>query len=409
MAENKTLVLFTGEFPYGKKGEPFLNTEINYLAKEFKTIYVFPRNKSKILRALPNNVVVLNDLTGIKKQSLTLALIYSFFVAVIKEVNHFSILVKYIIKIKDFFYLYREAVSMKSILNNKVSELKLLPNKTLYYSYWFDNSLLALSLLKKDKQIQNIISRAHGFDLYDDRTKIGIVPFRNSKAEFCNSIFTISRNGLDYIKKKVLFKDKSKIETSYLGVEPPLFLEVDKWQEIPVFVSCARMEKFKRVPLIYEVLKEIDLPLQWVHFGDGEEYEMLRKKIQKEDSKLEVILKGQVPNDEIVKFYQSNFVDVFISASTSEGLPVSMMEAQSYGVPIIGFNVGGVNEIIKEEITGLSVDNVYDIEAFKTQIVKYLNREILFNREQIQKHYAKHFNASKNYDKFVKKIKQVLC
>jgi len=37
---------------------------------------------------------------------------------------------------------------------------------------------------------------------------------------------------------------------------------------------------------------------------------------------------------------------LFINTSSSEGIPVSMMEAQSFGIPILAMDVGGVREIV---------------------------------------------------------------
>ena len=46
---------------------------------------------------------------------------------------------------------------------------------------------------------------------------------------------------------------------------------------------------------------------------------------------------------------------MFINLSSSEGIPVSIMEAQSFGIPVIATNVGGSGEIVVSE-TGVLVD-----------------------------------------------------
>lgn len=47
--------------------------------------------------------------------------------------------------------------------------------------------------------------------------------------------------------------------------------------------------------------------------------------------------------------------DIFIQPSRSEGLPVAMMEASSAAKPMIATNVGGMPEVIEDQINGLLV------------------------------------------------------
>ena len=56
---------------------------------------------------------------------------------------------------------------------------------------------------------------------------------------------------------------------------------------------------------------------------------------------------GHLSNSEILRFYRENPVDLFVNVSASEGLPVSMMEAMSYGIPVAATDVGGVSELVQ--------------------------------------------------------------
>jgi N-acetyl sugar amidotransferase len=62
--------------------------------------------------------------------------------------------------------------------------------------------------------------------------------------------------------------------------------------------------------------------------------------------------KGFVLNQEIKKYFANNPVDLFVNTSQYEGLPISMMEAMSYGIPCVGTDVGGVSEIIEDQKNG---------------------------------------------------------
>ena len=61
-------------------------------------------------------------------------------------------------------------------------------------------------------------------------------------------------------------------------------------------------------------------------------------------SNLRWTLHGQVPNAEVFNTYRSRPTDLFANTSLSEGIPVSIMEAQSCGIPILAPAVGGIPE-----------------------------------------------------------------
>ncbi len=61
---------------------------------------------------------------------------------------------------------------------------------------------------------------------------------------------------------------------------------------------------------------------------------------------------GEVKNRELMDFYARTPVDCFVNTSSSEGLPVSIMEACSFGIPVLATDVGGTSEIVREGKNG---------------------------------------------------------
>ena len=57
---------------------------------------------------------------------------------------------------------------------------------------------------------------------------------------------------------------------------------------------------------------------------------------------------GAMPHSKVLEYYQTHYTDLFIQASRSEGIPVSIMEALSYGTPVLATNVGGVAELLPQ-------------------------------------------------------------
>jgi glycosyltransferase involved in cell wall biosynthesis len=135
-----------------------------------------------------------------------------------------------------------------------------------------------------------------------------------------------------------------------------------------------------------------------VHFGDGPE----RTRVESEAASLppDVIweLRGQVDNATVRAYYQTHAVSVFLSLSASEGVPVSMMEAQSFGIPIVALAVGGVPEIVTTEVGILLEDNagISDIGAALEAAIAPAG----FDREEIRRIFATRYDATRNFGFF---------
>lgn len=71
-----------------------------------------------------------------------------------------------------------------------------------------------------------------------------------------------------------------------------------------------------------------------------------------------------------------NGADVYVLPSYKEGLPISILEAMSYSLPVISTRVGGIPEIIMNGKNGLLI-NPGDKEALYESIIKLKNSEEL--------------------------------
>jgi glycosyltransferase involved in cell wall biosynthesis len=63
---------------------------------------------------------------------------------------------------------------------------------------------------------------------------------------------------------------------------------------------------------------------------------------------------GEKDQDGVVAILSAT--DIFVNPSYSEGLPTSVMEAASVGLPVIATDVGGTREIVEHGTTGLLVE-----------------------------------------------------
>ena len=73
---------------------------------------------------------------------------------------------------------------------------------------------------------------------------------------------------------------------------------------------------------------------------------------------------------ELVKIYQSS--NICISFSRSENLPQFLTQAASCGLPLMGFNVDGIPEVVVDNYNGLLIDP-YDLISYKQKFKMLLN------------------------------------
>ena len=142
--------------------------------------------------------------------------------------------------------------------------------------------------------------------------------------------------------------------------------------------------------------------IRWVHFGTG----IMRNEVERYAQRILVNVdyefKGIVPNSEILDFYADNYVDLFINLSSSEGIPVSIMEALSAGIPIVATNVGGTSEAVSDEF-GFLVPAVFNNEDVATIINNYLCLSISEQqsyRRRAYQFWKENYEAATNYRKF---------
>jgi len=393
---NKHLIILTSLYPFGN-AETFLETEIKFSCFFFKTVTIIPLNQTLESREIPGNCAVL---PFNKSQKINLPfLIQSFFKPFILKELISSFYKKNTIGIlKTMCVSLLNAAKIKTFIETNFNPGVL--KNTLLYSYWCDESALALALMKNSNPNLVTISRTHGWDLYFETNKYGYLPFKPFITNNLNAIFPISGTG----KKYILNQWKTKIipTTAYLGVYPMPYNGTSSKEKI--IVSCSNVIKIKRVELILEALYQIEnIQIKWVHFGDGVELQKLKTRSLILPSNISVEWKGRVKNEDVLKFYEEIKPSLFINVSSTEGIPVSIMEAMAFSIPVIATNVGGTSEIVDHENNGLLLNENPSIEEIRIGI------EYLFSLEKTKFEFLKKnafntvnekFNANTNYSNF---------
>lgn len=388
----KNLIIFTNSYPYGK-GEQYLENELPYYSEGFERIIFVPVNLSGEQRFIPSNAEVLDIHPKVNySKSKYISLLPKFNSSFKQEKK----LRKNFRGSKTQHYkLFYNASVYAEAIDNWLNEQNLERAHTIFYSYWFYHWVTVMSEIKNIKSEGKYISRAHLYDTYD---YLDYNYWGGKKLLSLDRLICISDHAKNYFLENYT-QNHDKIQTLRLGVENQELPVIDSSEKAFTLVSCSSIREDKRLDFILEVLNNLSLKVKWIHFGDGPLKNEIENGIQKLPVNVEAELKGFVPNSELLEYYKNNQIDLFINLSSREGIPVSLMEAISFGIPVLGTNVFGTPELVTNK-TGVLVDLNDSASSVADKIRNLLNSEM--SREEIRNFQQEFFSAEKNYSEFRK-------
>lgn len=199
------------------------------------------------------------------------------------------------------------------------------------------------------------------------------------KALYNKSDFFIAQSiGMKYDMINTLNIDERKIQVinnPYFSLDNREDIYIDKGiknRKDILFVGSFKIQK--NIGFLLEVMHELSLQRTDFVFnivGDGELRNSLEEKTRVLGIEDIVVFHGftSFPN-----LYYNN-ADVFVLGSLYEGFPNVLLEALSYGVPVVSVDcMSGPSDIIKDSINGYLISN-YDAEEFSFSISKALDRK----------------------------------
>ena len=201
-----------------------------------------------------------------------------------------------------------------------------------------------------------------------------------SKADY---VTCVSR---DLAKKaRAMGVESERLEVAYLGVNTNIFSPSSSQQAIrsrlnldqrPVVLSIRAMKPIynpldiaKAIPLVLEQIPAV----QFVVFTYGADLDLLARFqsiLQKHSATKAVHYIGELSDDHIIAdFYR--VADVVISVPSSDGTPISVLEAMACGAPVVASDLPSLREWITDGENGLMVP-VQDAEALAEAIIHLL-------------------------------------
>jgi glycosyltransferase involved in cell wall biosynthesis len=336
-----------------------------------KILYVYEKMPSTYQKYLSNLLILVKTSLNVKTLTYSKDKSADF---VIKTYN-----------ITDYFQriIYKLGLSKHKTLDVKAfHEFDIIH---LQHSYLFNK----IKALLNDEKRPKIIITLRGGDTYikpwiDKRWS----DFYKDYGNLIDAFITVSQNQKEYLQKWGIKENKIHVIPVSFGNHSNAQPKYPNKEKLKL-VSAFRMTWEKNIEgsiKFAKLLKDKNIDFQYDIYGDGKDLGQLYYLVDKYGLNNNIFIKGKIDNEELKEEF-ANY-DFFVQLSVSEALSVSVLEAQSVGLPCVVSNSGGLPEAVINEKTAI-VCEYYDIEKIAHKTLEIFNDK------------GKYFAYSKNAIEFV--------
>ncbi len=353
----RVLVVLTSLFPLGP-GEPFFAEELAQIHQAFERVILVPTAarvdaSARPVCSLPERCSViplplaegkarwaalarlpadaLGDLASEARRCTTLA--------------HWRVLLAFVARGTD---LRRRLAAALQAERLKARELTL-------YSYWLDEGSYAIATYRRRHRATRAFSRAHAWDVYEERHDPPYLPLRDAILRGLDRTLAVSSSARDALLKASSVA-AAAIEVRYLGTRAGRPRVSPRLPGRLRILTLAFVTPIKQLELLVDALARLpDIPVEWHHVGGGPGEAALQDRARRglgPPGSSVAHFHGTKTAEQLRDFLDATDLDLLVSCSRHEGLPVSMMEACSYAIPILAPAVGGVGEIVHDGENG---------------------------------------------------------
>lgn len=240
--------------------------------------------------------------------------------------------------------------------------------------------------LMRGKYSTNYVATVHGADVFGLRSGC-FTKAKKTALEKAKAVTAVS----SALKKEILGRITSRpeIEVVPMGVDSTLFNPGKKDASIksehrvagPLLLFVGRLTEKKGVMYLIEAMPrviEYDRKTKLMIIGSGPLEQEIKQAAKDRGIGNNIIFKGPVPNSLLPGYYAS--ADVFAGPSVrakggdSEGFGLTFVEAGMSGCWLVGSNVGGIADIIRNGINGFLVREK-DADDLAEKIIKSLREK----------------------------------
>ncbi len=214
---------------------------------------------------------------------------------------------------------------------------------------------------------------------------------RKYGAKLANKVVTLTKEDkLNYITKFNL--KENKVVEIHNWFEPYSVTDYPKNKKL---VTVGRFDHQKGYDYLVKTAKKVlsdKSDWTWEIYGSGnpDEVDKIKDLINENDLQDKLFIKGLEKNQELIYGDKG----IYVMTSRYEGLPLVLLEAQQYNLPIVSFRCPtGPSEIVEDGVNGFLID-CYDTDKMSVKLLELMEDERLRNTFSL--------HAKDNMDKFDK-------
>ena len=350
----RTLHFFTSHFPLvAAPDRPFIEPELKELREHFKKIIFYPFYDATPTVDLPSGVSVNGSISRIRIR---------------RALNPFHWLK--LAKCRDFREEWASPASearrviLSGFLKVAVARWSAVRASTfgrsdVFYTSTIGPVTLGLCRGLTAHRSQLVVSRCTGGDTREDQHDSNHIPYKKATLQSVDHLFPVSKCLANIICAQYPSL-VNRVTMACNGVPEPGFVVSRSNDGVRQIMSCGRMDALKRYDLLASAMVKMAKCQPSIHFCWKH---MLLGKMDRKIGKF--LAKNAPPNLEhifitgirdVVSFYKSLKIDLFVHVSRSEGFGVAIAEALSCGIPVLATDSGGVTEMVDDSV-GRLADN----------------------------------------------------
>lgn len=397
------ILYITAQTPWGK-GETFILEEMLNMKYQGVNLLIIPRNPPKeifhkeAIKLLENAVWL---------PLINLKMIIIFLVSILSKPCLWKILFSILrysrswrIMIKNLVVLPKGVFIANMIKNDNIDHIHAHWGSTTSTMAWIISELTGIpwsfTLHRWDIKENNMLSK---------------------KIKTAKFVRCISEHGKSELLEIIGRSYKEKVKVIHMGVKiPENTIRFQSTKKIFKIIVPANLIEVKGhqylIDACLNLINQGITNFQCIFYGEGVLREKLESLIVERKLVDYIKMPGPIPHEKLIDMYKNREVDIVILPSITtykgehEGIPVSLMEAMAYGIPVISTNTGGIPELMSGG-AGIIVEQRSPDQL--AQAIIRIMKDTNFTRELSERGYQRvqsEFNIDKNVENLLEAIQK---
>ena len=205
-----------------------------------------------------------------------------------------------------------------------------------------------------------------------------------------------------FLKNKLIEFGMDREKIIYI----PNFIDLNKYEPNydfeDYFLYFGRISMEKGIDLLIDAFCNLNhKKIKLIIVGDGPIRAEMERKVEKLNNK-NIKFTGYLSRSKLKKIIQ-NALAIILPSQWYENAPMSVLEAFAYGKPVIGAKIGGITEMIDEEINGylFKAGDIDDLKIKMESMIKKDKFKIIEMGKNAREKVKKEYNAELHYEKLM--------